>query len=166
MRVSHKDTMAAMTEAEMREALALMSDSDSDDDGPSNPPGEEKVQQPADGEEEKKQAEDRLKWSAKRLEIGDLLDAKDTVNNWCFAVVIEKDPYRRPGQIKVHFTRWEGPTYDAWYVLFFFFFLNLNFLCLNRCLFSLLNIVNISLQSLQSLFQHHTTTGTMSLPTI
>jgi len=70
----------------------------------------------------RRQPSDRLKWSAKRLEIGDLLDAKDTVNNWCFAVVIEKDPYRRPGEIKVHFTRWEGPTYDDWYVLFFFFF--------------------------------------------
>jgi len=63
----------------------------------------------------RRQPSDRLKWSAKRLEIGDLLDAKDTVNKWCFACVIEKDPYRRPGEIKVHFTRWEGDRYDAWY---------------------------------------------------
>ena len=58
---------------------------------------------------------DRLRWSAKRLELGDLLDAKDTVGNWCFAVVIEIDPFKRPNQIKVHFTRWEGTRWDAWY---------------------------------------------------
>jgi hypothetical protein len=49
------------------------------------------------------------------LDIGDLLDVKDTVNKWCFAVVIEKDAFRRPGEIKVHFTRWEGDKYDAWH---------------------------------------------------
>ena len=58
---------------------------------------------------------DRLRWSAKRLELGDLLDAKDTVGNWCFAVVIEIDPFTRPNQIKVHFTRWEGTRWDQWY---------------------------------------------------
>ena len=63
----------------------------------------------------RRQPSDRLKWSAKRLDIGDLLDVKDTVNKWCFAMVIEKDPYRRPGELKVHFTRWEGDKYDAWH---------------------------------------------------
>ena len=63
----------------------------------------------------RREPSDRLKWSAKRLEIGDLLDAKDTVNKWCFACIIEKDPYHHPGEIKVHFTRWEGSKYDAWY---------------------------------------------------
>ena len=53
----------------------------------------------------RREPSDRLKWSAKRLEIGDLLDAKDTVNKWCFACVIEKDPYHHPGEIKVHFTK-------------------------------------------------------------
>ena len=63
----------------------------------------------------RRQPSDRLRWSAKRLELGDLLDAKDTVGNWCFAVVIEIDPFTHPDQIKVHFTRWEGDRWDAWY---------------------------------------------------
>ena len=49
--------MAAMTEAEMMEVL-LMSDSDSDDDGPSNPPGEEKKQAEDKEEEDKEQDEE------------------------------------------------------------------------------------------------------------
>ena len=30
-----------------------------------------------------------LVWSPKHLELGDLLDVKDSVNNWCFAGVID-----------------------------------------------------------------------------
>jgi len=62
-----------------------------------------------------RQSSDDLPWSATTLDIGDLVDAKDTVNNWCFACVIEKDPDGHPGEIKVHCTRWEGDVYDAWY---------------------------------------------------
>ncbi len=57
---------------------------------------------------------DRLKWNAKRLELGDLLDAKDTVNNWCFAMVIGVDADLHPGEIKIHYTRWEGERWDEW----------------------------------------------------
>ena len=53
---------------------------------------------------------DRLVWSPKRLELGDLLDAKDEHGGWCFATVVGMDPRRG---LRIHYTRW-GDEHDEW----------------------------------------------------
>ena len=53
---------------------------------------------------------DKLVWSPKYLQLGDLLDAKDKQQDWCFATVVDSDSYRG---IKVHYTRWTN-DFDEW----------------------------------------------------
>ena len=53
---------------------------------------------------------DRLVWSPKRLELGDLLDAKDEHGGWCFATVVDMDPRRG---LRIHYTRWSD-EHDEW----------------------------------------------------
>ena len=58
----------------------------------------------------RRQPRDKLVWSPKRLQLGDLLDAKDVHQNWCFATVVEINQYRG---LKVHYTRWTE-QHDEW----------------------------------------------------
>lgn len=53
---------------------------------------------------------DKLVWNPKHLQLGDLLDAKDDQQDWCFATVIDTDVHLG---IKVHYTRWTD-QYDEW----------------------------------------------------
>ena len=53
---------------------------------------------------------DKLVWSPKHLQLGDLLDVKDPQQNWCFATVIDTNQY---DELKIHYTRWTS-TFDEW----------------------------------------------------
>ena len=53
---------------------------------------------------------DKLIWSPKYLQLGDMLDAKDDQNNWCFATIIDTSPHLG---MKIHYTRWTS-NYDEW----------------------------------------------------
>jgi ubiquitin C-terminal hydrolase len=58
----------------------------------------------------RRSTQDKLVWSPKHLQLGDLLDAKDDQNNWCFATVIDTDDQLG---IRIHYTRWTS-NYDEW----------------------------------------------------
>lgn len=58
----------------------------------------------------RRQPTDKLVWSPKHLQLGDLLDVKDKENNWCFATVIGFNQY---DEVRIHYTRWAA-KYDEW----------------------------------------------------
>ena len=73
---------------------------------------ERRLEERLDALESELEEREREKWRD-HIQVGDIIDAKDSEGRWFDSRIVEVDKDRGPGEVKVHYNGWSG-RWDTW----------------------------------------------------